>query len=128
MRKIILPIACSLVLAACQSGSTTITLTPAALENCGVNTKHAAVTVHWDASKANPKKGVKVWVSNHPVPTHAGVFEPAFGSVWTGPGAVGTKTTGRWVRPGLTFTITDNRDNRVLRQVRVGSLACSTGR
>lgn len=125
MRRIILPIACSLVLAACQSGSAAITLTPAAVENCDANTKPATVTVHWDASKANPEKGVKVWVSNDPVPTHAGVFEPAFGKVWASSGAVGTETTGLWAHPGMAITVTDSRNDQVLGQIQLGSLPCS---
>jgi hypothetical protein len=125
MRKFLLSIACGTMLAGCHYPSADIMLTPAAIEDCGAGTKPVALTVRWQVGKANPDERIRIWVSNRPVPAHAGVFDPPFGSVWLDAPASGTSTTGSWVLPGMTITITDPGRGYVLRQVRVPSRPCT---
>ena len=125
MQKFFLPIVCSVMITGCHHGSADIVLTPDAIENCGDATLPTTITVHWDASKADPKASVTLWVSNRPVPAHAGVFDPPFGSIWLSTNATGTATTGPWVMPGMTITITDVRERYVLRQIRIPSRPCT---
>ena len=126
MRKLLLPVACATVLAGCQYQSADITLSPAAIEDCGAGTKPVALTVHWKVGGANLGERIRIWVSNLPVPTHAGVFDTPFGSVWLVAPTSGTDTTGAWVLPGMTITLTDLRLGNVIGQVRVPTSACDS--
>lgn len=124
MHKFALPIVFGLALAGCGRQSTQITLTPPAIEDCGASTKPVAITVHWDVKNAKEKDAVKVWLSNQPVPSHAGVFDIPFGTEWIEAGATGTQSTGPWIFPGTTITVTDAGRGTVLGQVRMPSLPC----
>ena len=115
MRAIILAAICMTALAGCHSSSTTVSFTPAALKDCSPNANPPAVIdVHWDASKANPKGGVVVRVTNDKTPVRTGVFGGAPGTPWTAGNASGSATTGEWVFAGTTFFVTEAASGDVL--------------
>jgi hypothetical protein len=63
-------------------------------------------------------------VSRYPVPSHAGIFDPPFGTLWVRGGDAGSETTGPWAFPGMTITLTDTKSGDVLRQKKVHALPC----
>lgn len=126
MRKLAIAAVCILAaaLAGCHSRTASVTFTPAALKNCGASNAPSTVEVHWDASKAKPKDGVKVWINNDPAPKRTGVFGGDPGTLWTSGGSVGSATTGNWMYPGTTIIVTDAKNDDVLATVKVPSAPC----
>lgn len=82
------------------------------------------IQVHWDASKAKPEKGVKLWINNSPTSARSGVFGGDPGTLWVRGGNTGTATSGPWMYPGTTVIVTDANDGDVLATVKVPAAAC----
>lgn len=124
MRILAIAVLCTAALAGCHSRSASVTFTPAALKDCGAGNAPSVVEVHWDATKAKPKSGVKLWINNDPVPKRTGVFGGDPGTLWTSGGDTGAATTGAWMYPGTTVIVTDAKNDDVLATVKVPSAPC----
>ncbi len=123
MRFPILVVLSIALLVGCHSNSAKVTFSPAALKDCGANSSPSAIEVHWDATEANPKNGVKVWINTDPIPRRNGVFGGDPGTLWLAGDVIGSATTGNWVLPGTTFIVTDMGDD-ILATVKVPSAPC----
>jgi hypothetical protein len=124
MRNLILTAFCIAALLGCKSRTAELSFSPASLEDCGTSNSPSAVTIHWDATKANAKRGVKIWVSSKKKTGRAGIFEGDPGKLWLRGRVTGTKTTGAWVQPGTTFIVTDAKSGDTLASVEVPSAPC----
>ncbi|HEX7368950.1 MAG TPA: hypothetical protein VF284_01540 [Rhodanobacteraceae bacterium] len=127
MHRFLLPALGIAMLAGCShpvTPATTLTLTPGAIPDCGVQTKPVSLAVHWDASKAlSARGGVKVWINNQPI--NAGIFSnDNLGTLWSQSGPVGSSTTGPWMKPGSRITVTNVTNGNVLAQLDVPAAPC----
>jgi hypothetical protein len=125
MRHVILATFCIAALAGCEPRTATLTFTPATLKNCGANSAPSTVTIHWDATQAKTKHGVKLWISNRKTPRRQGIFGGDPGTLWLQGAETGTSQTGRWVYPGTTFIVTDAKNGDTLASVKVPSAPCN---
>jgi len=125
MRQLVLAAFCVAALAGCHHRSASVTFTPAALKDCGSKNAPSVVEVHWDATQAAPKDGVKLWINNDPIPKRTGVFGGAPGTLWTHGGETGSATTGAWMYPGTTIIVTDAKNDDVLATVQVPKAPCN---
>lgn len=114
----------AIALAGCHSHHASVSFTPATLKDCGSASAPSVVEVHWDASKAAPKDGVKVWINNDPHPRRTGVFGGDPGTLWTQGGAIGSATSGNWMLPSTTIIVTDAKSDKELARVKVPSAPC----
>lgn len=123
MRHFVLALCCIAALAGCRADAS-VTFTPAALKDCGANNAPGIVQVHWDASKARPKHGVKLWINNDPAPRRHGVFGGDPGTLWMQGAAIGSAATGNWAFPGTTIIVTDVGNDDVLATVKIPGAPC----
>lgn len=91
-----------------------ISASPDSVKLCEVR-KGVPTTVRWDVSASGASK-VILTVQNPKTGT-----EKRFGHG----GAVGTKQTGPWLRPGLTFKVRDQANNAELGSVTIKGIACN---
>lgn len=115
---------CALLLAACGTGETTLSFTPAALRDCGPDDSTAVIEVRWDASRAEPVDGVTLWVNPKGKPRFTGFVPEPPGKPWVKAGARGMEATGPWAIPGMLVTVTDSRSGTVLARKKIPAIAC----
>ncbi len=124
MRKLLPTAALCLTLPGCHSGEASITITPAALKDCGSANTPSVVQVHWTVIDASPKTKVNIWISNEPTSGRMGIFGDTPGTLWVTRGGNGTATTGPWMFPGTSIVVTDAKSNDLLAMVKVPAAPC----
>jgi hypothetical protein len=125
MRKLLSIAAfCTASLAACHSGTASLTTTPVALKDCGSANVPSTVQVRWKVNDASPKSKVNIWINNEPTSGRTGVFGDTPGTLWVTEGGTGTATTGPWMFPGTSIIVTDAESNDLLAMVRIPAAPC----
>lgn len=124
MRQFALAALCISILGGCNPRLASVTFTPAALKDCGTSSTAGVVEVHWDATRAKPEDGVKLWIDGKGKPRYTGFVPSPPGKLWRKGGSIGSATTGPWMFAGTTVVVTDAKTERVLAKVKVPAAPC----